>query len=119
VSGDNFSFDISSDKREHLNVACALAWYKYKRVVGYSMGVDGELTLHWSEGNKLFVALPYPLDTPDSLHDFVWHWLCGAKYAPKPQIDGHCVKGFRARSAAEDARYVALVVVPTWHFYHK
>lgn len=66
--------------------------------------------------------LAYP-HTLDDLSRLVHGWLTHASYGPEPDIDGHCVKGYRLFTDefgdVEGDAFALIATQPMWAIVHK
>lgn len=125
---DNFEIDVSSEGRQHFDLAMAIACRR--PAVGWAVLPDHGLVLYWdldSKSPSLVNRLPSPMDAK-AASDFVWHWLenTAEKDVDFNQChdhDGYNARGWRVyceawgQVAGDWRAFVA--VRPIWALYGK
>lgn len=124
-------FNILTDLSSNMEAICkiALSWtssISHYRVVPYD-DKSVALYLFWSDCKGRNIPLPYKLDTPKLMADFVLTWLRQNDNYPDDYYggDGHLEKGIRITSECnhndvqQDSFYLVAACEPEWVFYGK
>lgn len=124
-------FDIVTDLSSNLEAICkiALSWnssISHYRIVPYD-DQSVALYLFWSDCNGRNTALPFNLNTPKLVADFVLTWLSQNEHYPDDAWggDGHNEKGIRITSKCNhndiqtDSFYLVAACEPEWVYYGK
>lgn len=116
---DNFSFDLTGVP---LDLCLSVGLTHHRKVVGWRVDEEkNRLVLYWTPGASSH-PLPAPLDG-ETLKGFVTAWLEGAKYGPKPDVDGSVGRGWRVyneRWGHIGNEWQAFIAIePTWLGYSK
>jgi hypothetical protein len=123
---DNYKFEVTSEGREHFDIAMGLAFgksYKTRKATHYKITAEHGLILCWTDGMNGAMPLPFPMDL-QAATEFAWGWLRnGAEYGRQPDHDGDNKPGFRVYN--EDWGHVAhawqafVGIQPAWMMYGK
>ena len=105
---------VEADTATALRAICQMAFTEHCRGAEAYEVRDGELRLLWADSQG--VKLPFRLDTPDAVYEFVSRWLKQQDYGAEPDTDGSTKRGFCAR---HDYGYVFLKIKPAWIVYGK
>jgi hypothetical protein len=136
IRGDHFDVRITSNDREHLKAALAIAFggdiagmvplathYKVEPVAqrnGCGPTAPALILAVDPKDNGAWTALPYKLNAWHAT-EFVWAWLGQADRGRGPDIDGTVVgDAFTVLGGSNLPMHDALVIViPTYSIYHK
>lgn len=95
------AFDIEADNYQALIGACMIACVENKKASHYVEGKDADggnyISLRWTDG-KNAIPLPFALETPKEIADFLKNWLRKNAVMPheRPDTDGSTNAGFKA-----------------------
>jgi hypothetical protein len=106
---------IEADTETALRAACEVVFTEHSCGCSHYRVDDGTLVLLWGE-EKGAKELPFDLDSPKAVEEFVSRWLAQAEYREEPDTDGSTKRGFRIETAHG---YVLMKVKPTWIVYGK
>ena len=137
IRGDHFKIEITSNTREHLEMALALAFAEEEPATHYRVE-PVRLDSHPSYRDRTtapalhlfrpyrqdadkavavgWTPLPFPLDAEKAAR-FAWDWLAGAERGPESDIDGSVEPdAFTVRAAPHG---VPIIIIPEWSIYSK
>lgn len=136
IRGDHFNVSVTSNVREHLKAAIAIAWADSKPATHYKVEPLPEswdekrltapaLMLSYEFGEYIAKAeakgwkpLPFPLNAAKAA-TFAWDWLESADRGQRPDIDGTVrPDAFTVRTSRGWDGYI-VAIVPTCSVYGK
>lgn len=122
------NFDITTDQSRNIEPCCRLALSGHRRATHYQvMSYDDNSTalyLFWTDA-KGSIELPFELDSPQLMSEFISTWL--EKKAVYPESgdcgDGDYEKGVRIANTSShndvNSFYCVACVEPEWVYYGK
>lgn len=123
-----FELRVSSESREHFDLAMKIAWDNCSGGVAGFYSLDKELGMvfYWScdSSSKKISPLPYKMNLT-AAKEFVWNWLKATELdEEEPDHDGSNNKGWLLQCGSDakrlaDSPYAFLAVKPVWQEYWK
>lgn len=128
MTSSTFELRVSSDCREHFDLAMKIAWDNCpgKVATQYTLSPERGMVFFWGAGDccgKEARPLPYPMDLTAAA-EFIWNWLKTAEPGHEPDHDGSNEQGWLLECGNDVKRllgspYAFLAVKPVWHEYWK
>ena len=127
MTSSTFELRVSSDNREHFDLAMKIAWDNCcgKKATYYTITKEHGMILCWGDNpGSAFRPLPYQMDLKTAA-EFIWGWLLETDPAgQEPDHDGSNHPGWLLECGSDVKRllsssYAFLAIRPVWHEYWK